>query len=105
MLAPRVAESLRKRGLAVVETGTSAKGVPDLLVDAWGLAVIGIETDRDRKGRVIAQQLAWGASWAGYDVLVARSEEEALEALLSAYTAVAKGVVRRASSRQAGLRS
>lgn len=101
MLAPRVAAALKARGLSVSLTATSAKGVPDLLVDCWGLAVIPLEVDRDRKERVIAQELAWKASWAGYDVLVARSEEEALEALLGAYTVVAKGVVRRASAHRA----
>lgn len=101
MLAPRVAALLRARGLGVSVTDTTAKGVPDLLVDAWGLCVVPLETDRDSKERVIAQQLAWGASWAGLDVQVVRSEEEALQALLRAYTRAAKGVVQRASAHRA----
>lgn len=101
MLAPRVAEALRQRGLGVSLTDTRAKGVPDLLVDCWGLAVIPLEVDRDAKRKDVAQELAFKASWAGYDVLVARSEKEALEALLGAYTVVAKGVVRRAAAKLA----
>lgn len=101
MLAPRVAEALRQRGLGVSLTDTRARGVPDLLVDCWGLAVIPLEVDRDAKRKDVVQELAFKASWAGYDVLVARSEEEALEALLGAYTVVAKGVVRRASVHRA----
>ena len=98
MRARRFAEHLRARGLSVIETGTRAKGVPDLLVSGWGACVIPLECCRDQKQKLVSEELAFRASWAGLDVQQVGTEDEALDAVQGAYATVVSGVSRRAAA-------